>query len=201
MKISKSSLVLTAAMTGLLGGTIARAAAPMQDSSHQDSKPAKTKVEKHACAGKNSCKGKGGCKTGDNGCKGKNSCKGKGGCATDGSKKNDTRIIVFVAAVARAPPRSASPPQHFPIQCLPIDSTDSPITASASACASRIYQHILEQKPVVDWFEIISENYMVDGGRPLAILDQILEQYRVVQHGVSMYFGSAEPLNREHCAA
>lgn len=60
------------------------------------------------------------------------------------------------------------------------------------------YQHILEQKPVVDWFEIISENYMVDGGRPLHILDQILEQYRVVQHGVSMYFGSAEPLNREH---
>ena len=39
---------------------------------------------------------------------------------------------------------------------------------------------------------------MVDGGRPLAILDQILEQYRVVQHGVSMYFGSAEPLNRDH---
>jgi uncharacterized protein (UPF0276 family) len=51
---------------------------------------------------------------------------------------------------------------------------------------------------VVDWFEIISENFMVDGGHPLAALDQILERYRVVQHGVSMYFGSAEPLNREH---
>ncbi|MBI4892093.1 MAG: DUF692 domain-containing protein, partial [Acidobacteria bacterium] len=49
-----------------------------------------------------------------------------------------------------------------------------------------------------DWFEIISENYMVDGGRPLAVLDRILEQYRVVQHGVSMYFGSSGPLNREH---
>jgi uncharacterized protein (UPF0276 family) len=60
------------------------------------------------------------------------------------------------------------------------------------------YQHILTKKPVVDWFEIISENFMVEGGRPLEILDQILEQYRVVQHGVSMYFGSAEPLNREH---
>ncbi len=60
------------------------------------------------------------------------------------------------------------------------------------------YQHILEKKPVVDWFEIISENYMVDGGRPLAVLDQILEQYKVVQHGVSMYFGSPQPLNREH---
>lgn len=60
------------------------------------------------------------------------------------------------------------------------------------------YQHILTRKPVVDWFEIISENFMVDGGRPLDVLDRILEQYRVVQHGVSMYFGSADPLNREH---
>ncbi len=60
------------------------------------------------------------------------------------------------------------------------------------------YNHIFEKKPVVDWFEIISENFMVDGGRPLKVLDQILERYRIVQHGVSMYFGSAEPLNREH---
>jgi uncharacterized protein len=60
------------------------------------------------------------------------------------------------------------------------------------------YHHILTRKPVVDWFEIISENFMVDGGRPLHVLDQILEQYRVVQHGVCMYFGSAEKPNREH---
>ena len=60
------------------------------------------------------------------------------------------------------------------------------------------YRHILERKPAVDWFEIISENFMVDGGRPLAVLDRILDQYRVVQHGVSTYFGSAGPLDREH---
>src|SRR6202051_2250495 len=60
------------------------------------------------------------------------------------------------------------------------------------------YDHIFSEKPVVDWFEIISENFMGDGGRPLKVLDQILEQYRVVQHGVSMYFGSSEKLNREH---
>ena len=63
------------------------------------------------------------------------------------------------------------------------------------------YRHIFAEKPVVDWFEIISENYMVDGGRPLHVLDRILDQYRVVQHGVSMYFGSAQPLNREHLKA
>src|ERR1700686_1272675 len=60
------------------------------------------------------------------------------------------------------------------------------------------YRHILAKKPVVDWFEIISENFMVDGGRPLEVLDSILEQYRVVQHGGAIYFGSADKFNREH---
>jgi uncharacterized protein (UPF0276 family) len=60
------------------------------------------------------------------------------------------------------------------------------------------YRHILAKKPVVDWFEIISENFMVDGDRPLEVLDAILEQYRVVQHGVAMYFGSADKFDREH---
>ena len=86
MKISKRSLVLAAAMTGLLSGTMARVNA--QDNSQPTKATGKKAVaEKHACAGKNSCKGKGGCKSGDNGCAGKNSCKGKGGCATDGSNK------------------------------------------------------------------------------------------------------------------
>lgn len=58
--------------------------------------------------------------------------------------------------------------------------------------------HILENKPVVEWFEIISENYLVDGGRPLKTLDKILEQYKVVMHGVSLYFGSPEKPDREH---
>jgi uncharacterized protein (UPF0276 family) len=60
------------------------------------------------------------------------------------------------------------------------------------------YSHILREKPTVDWFEVISENYMVDGGRPLEVLDSICEQYQVVQHGVAMYFGNADRLNREH---
>jgi uncharacterized protein (UPF0276 family) len=60
------------------------------------------------------------------------------------------------------------------------------------------YAHILEHKPKALWFEIISENFMIEGGRPLAILDEILESYRVVQHGVSMYLGSTEPLNRDY---
>ncbi|MFZ5497188.1 MAG: DUF692 domain-containing protein [Verrucomicrobiota bacterium] len=60
------------------------------------------------------------------------------------------------------------------------------------------YDHILSNRPTVDWFEIISETFMVDGGRPLEVLDRILAQYRVVQHGVSLYFGSADDPDREH---
>ena len=97
MTVRKKSLVLTAAFTGLLGGTMARVNAAevstgsnpaMSGLAGKVSTASDAKKEKHACKGENSCKGKGGCKTSDNGCKGKNSCKGKGGCATDGSKKN-----------------------------------------------------------------------------------------------------------------
>ena len=60
------------------------------------------------------------------------------------------------------------------------------------------YDHILSEKPPAGWFEIISENYMIDGGRPLAVLDQILEQYQVVQHGVGLYPGNADGVDRNH---
>ncbi|TFE71545.1 MNIO family bufferin maturase [Methylacidiphilum caldifontis] len=60
------------------------------------------------------------------------------------------------------------------------------------------YQHILRKKPVVSWFEIISENFMGSGGKPEIVLDKILQDYKVVQHGVGLYFGSTDPLDREH---
>ena len=89
-----NALLLTAALSGLVGGTSVAAKAATSGSTHGSSITAgmmlaaqdKTPPAKHSCKGKNSCKGTGGCSTGDQGCKGKNSCKGKGGCATDGSK-------------------------------------------------------------------------------------------------------------------
>lgn len=60
------------------------------------------------------------------------------------------------------------------------------------------YQDILEQQPDIDWFEIISENFMVEGGRPLEVLDKILERYPVVQHGVSLAIGSPAPLDFDY---
>ncbi|EKD42344.1 MAG: hypothetical protein ACD_73C00195G0001, partial [uncultured bacterium] len=60
------------------------------------------------------------------------------------------------------------------------------------------YDYILKHWPAVDFFEIISENYMLAGGRPLHILDQIRERYPVVMHGVSLSIGSTDPLNRDY---
>lgn len=57
------------------------------------------------------------------------------------------------------------------------------------------YEEIFEKQPDIDWFEIISENFMVDGGKPLENLYRILERYPVVQHGVSLAIGSPDPLD------
>lgn len=57
------------------------------------------------------------------------------------------------------------------------------------------YKHIIDNKPAIDWFEILSENYMVPGGKPLAHLDKIRQDYPMVMHGVSMSIGSTDPLN------
>ncbi len=60
------------------------------------------------------------------------------------------------------------------------------------------YEEILRDKPAIDWFEIISENFMVDGGKPIEILQAILEHYPVVQHGVSLAIGSPDPLDFDY---
>lgn len=60
------------------------------------------------------------------------------------------------------------------------------------------YGEILGQKPAVDWFEVLSENYMDTGGRPVWVLDQVAERYPVALHGVSLGIGNTDPLNREH---
>ncbi|MCB9652624.1 MAG: DUF692 domain-containing protein [Deltaproteobacteria bacterium] len=62
------------------------------------------------------------------------------------------------------------------------------------------YNTILTDHPSVDWFEIISENYMQTEGRPLYMLDQIAERYPIVMHGVSLSIGSTDPLDRAYLA-
>lgn len=61
------------------------------------------------------------------------------------------------------------------------------------------YQEILDTRPSsVDWFEILSENYMVDGGKPLYFLDAIRRDYPMVMHGVSMSLGSTDDLDYDY---
>lgn len=63
---------------------------------------------------------------------------------------------------------------------------------------SEHYHEVLENKPDVDWFEVISENYMVPGGKPLDFLTKIRANYPMVMHGVSLSIGSTSPLNKEY---
>lgn len=62
------------------------------------------------------------------------------------------------------------------------------------------YADFLESEVPVDFVEIISENYMVDGGRPLRILEQVRAKHPVIIHGVSMSIGSAAGLDEEYLA-
>ncbi len=62
------------------------------------------------------------------------------------------------------------------------------------------YPDILDGIEGIDWFEVISENYMIPGGQPLRILDEIRERYPVVQHGVSLSIASTAPLNMDYLA-
>src|SRR5215475_11273900 len=60
------------------------------------------------------------------------------------------------------------------------------------------YEAILAERPAIDWFEIISENYLVPGGRPLDYLDRIRALYPMAMHGVSLSIGSDDPLDPEY---
>lgn len=60
------------------------------------------------------------------------------------------------------------------------------------------FGHILSRRPAVDWFEVLSENFMDTGGHPLWVLDQVAERYPIALHGVSMSIGGTDPLDREY---
>jgi uncharacterized protein len=57
---------------------------------------------------------------------------------------------------------------------------------------------ILSQRPNVDWFEALTENYLVPGGKPLHFLYRIRRHYPMALHGVSLSIGSTDALNIEY---
>ncbi|HEV2333284.1 MAG TPA: DUF692 domain-containing protein [Gammaproteobacteria bacterium] len=60
------------------------------------------------------------------------------------------------------------------------------------------YEAMLAERPEVDWLEILSENYMVDGGKPLHFLDRFRDLYPLVMHGVSLSIGSGDALDLDY---
>lgn len=60
------------------------------------------------------------------------------------------------------------------------------------------FGEILGGSPEIDWFEVLSENFMDTGGRPLHILDRVVERWPVALHGVSLSIGSTDPLNLDY---
>jgi uncharacterized protein len=76
--------------------------------------------------------------------------------------------------------------------------TDFPFLGFGVGLRRDHYVHIIETRPKVDWFEILSENFMVAGGRPLEVLDQVKEHYPLVMHGVSMSIGSTDPIRTDY---
>ncbi|MNZ33610.1 hypothetical protein D3C78_509590 [compost metagenome] len=77
-------------------------------------------------------------------------------------------------------------------------SASTPSLGYGLGLRSAYYQQILEQSPAVDWFEVVSENFMVQGGKALYYLDAIAERYPLVMHGVSLSIGGPHTLDPEY---
>ncbi len=60
------------------------------------------------------------------------------------------------------------------------------------------YQSIIQHKPRIPWFEVISDNYMIEGGPELNYLESIRNDYPIVMHGVGMSVGSVDDLNMDY---
>ena len=188
------SLLAGAAIAGILsGGLVAKVnAASVTKAESRASPPGcspkQEKGETHDCAGRTPARARAVARPATTAAKAKTPAKAKAAARKDGKPVRARKVrphsrrapsrAAGRACRSGAPQFSASCVPHSASTCLRTLQQISPTTASASACASRITGTFSQKKPVVDWFEIISENFMVDGGRPLEVLDQILEQYR-----------------------
>ena len=63
---------------------------------------------------------------------------------------------------------------------------------------SEFLDHVMATEPVVDWFEIVSDNYLDTDGKPRYYLDKVRERYPLVMHGVGLSIGSTDPLDFDY---
>lgn len=75
------------------------------------------------------------------------------------------------------------------------ENTGKPFLGFGLGLRTEHYDDILDTLPRIDWFEVITENYLVPGGKPLDYLHRIREHYPMVMHGVSMSVGSTDPID------
>jgi uncharacterized protein len=87
---------------------------------------------------------------------------------------------------------------------LPMNAFTTPIAAPSPGFGLGLrtahYREFVESQPALDWLEIISDNYLIAGGKPLQMLDQIRADYPMVMHGVSLSIGSADGLDLAYLA-
>lgn len=75
---------------------------------------------------------------------------------------------------------------------------ENPLHGVGVGLRSCHYQHILNHKPTTPWFEVLSDNYLVEGGPELANLEAVRKNYPVAMHGVGMSIGTTDPINWEY---
>jgi uncharacterized protein len=62
------------------------------------------------------------------------------------------------------------------------------------------YEAVLNEPHAIDWLEVITENYLVPGGKPLHYLERVRERFPLVMHGVSLSIGSTDPVDLGYLA-
>jgi uncharacterized protein (UPF0276 family) len=77
---------------------------------------------------------------------------------------------------------------------------DVPLSGCGVGLRKEHHEVVLSTRPDVPFFEVISENFMADGGRPLQVLDRVRRDYPIALHGVSMNLGSTDPLDAAYLA-
>ncbi len=85
--------------------------------------------------------------------------------------------------------------RHLPAMTYPTRDRRLPCLGFGLGLRVDHYEALLEDARGVDWLEIVSENYMVPGGRPLAWLERFRERFPLVMHGVSLSIGGTDPLD------
>ncbi len=85
-----------------------------------------------------------------------------------------------------------TPPTHQPLDGRP------PFLGHGVGLRRDHFERVLSAPTSVDWFEALSENFMVEGGRPLDVLTRLRQRYPIVLHGVSLSIGSVDPLDEAY---